>query len=237
MTADGRAAVVLLSGGLDSATCLALARRDGLICHALTFEYGQRHKAEIHCARRIADHLGAASHTVYTLDVAPFAGSALTTGGHVPKDRQDPGAGEIPPTYVPARNLVFLAIATAMAETLDASDLYIGVNSVDYSGYPDCRPEFIQAFAHAAGLATKLGTQGGRPLNIRTPLLRLTKAQIIHAGAEAGVDFALTTSCYDPEIDAQGPIACGRCDACILRRRGFEAAGLCDPARSAGALR
>lgn len=237
MTARARAAVVLLSGGLDSATCLALARREGLACHALTFDYGQRHKAEIDGARKIADHLGAASHTLYTLDVAPFAGSALTTGGRVPKDRADPGAGDIPTTYVPARNLVFLAIATAFAETLDAGEVFIGVNAVDYSGYPDCRPEFIDAFARAASLATKRGTQGGKPLALRTPLLRMSKAQIILAGLDAGVDYALTTSCYDPTLDGQGPIACGRCDACILRRRGFEAAGRPDPARHVGALR
>lgn len=231
MITGARAAVVLLSGGLDSATCLAMARRDGLSCHALTFDYGQRHKTEIHCAKRLAQSLGAKSHTVYTLDVAPFAGSALTTGGHVPKDRDNPGAGEIPSTYVPARNLVFLSIATAYAETIDVSDVFIGVNAVDYSGYPDCRPEFIDAFSRAAGMATRLGTQGGRPLTIHTPLLRLSKAEIIRAGTDAGVDFALTTSCYDPQFDERGPIACGRCDACILRWRGFEAAGLTDPAR------
>jgi 7-cyano-7-deazaguanine synthase len=225
-------AVVLLSGGLDSATCLALARLEGFACHAMTFDYGQRHKAEIRCATLIAEHLGAASHAVYTLDAGPFSGSSLTTGGAVPKDGQ-PGEGGVPSTYVPARNLVFLSIATAYAETLGAGDVFIGVNAVDYSGYPDCRPEFIDAFAHAATLATRQGTQDARPLRVRTPLLRLSKAEIVHAGRNAGVDFALTTSCYDPGHDERGPIACGHCDACILRRRGFEAAGVADPTRYA----
>ncbi len=224
-----RPAVVLLSGGLDSATCLALARREGFICHALTFDYGQRHKAEIRCAERIARQLGAKSHTIYTLDVGPFAGSSLTTGGEVPKDRDAPGEGDIPSTYVPARNLVFLSIATAYAETLGANDVFIGVNAVDYSGYPDCRPDFVDAFARAATLATRRGTQEASPLCVRTPLLRLSKAEIVRAGLDAGVDFALTTSCYDPHDGA----ACGHCDACILRRRGFEAAGVADPTRYA----
>lgn len=222
-------AVVLLSGGLDSATCLALARREGFECHALTFDYGQRHKAEIDCARRIAGQLGAASHTVYSLDVGAFAGSSLTTGDGVPKDTAEPGTGDIPSTYVPARNLVFLSIATAFAETLDAGDVFIGVNAVDYSGYPDCRPDFVDAFARAATLATRRGTQEASPLTVRTPLLRLSKAEIVRAGLDAGVDFALTTSCYDPQDGA----ACGHCDACLLRRRGFEAAGIADPTRYA----
>lgn len=225
-------AVVLLSGGLDSATCLALARREGFGCHALSFDYGQRHNAELDSARRIADQVGCDSHVVYTLDVGPFAGSSLTTAGGVPKDGQ-PGQGAIPSTYVPARNLVFLSIATAYAETLEAGDVFIGVNAVDYSGYPDCRPEFVEAFARAATLATRRGTQGGSPLTVRTPLLTLSKADIVRAGVDAGVDFSLTTSCYDPVSDNAGPLACGRCDACILRRRGFEAAGMADPARYA----
>lgn len=225
-------AVVLLSGGLDSATCLALARREGLACHALTFDYGQRHKAEIRCASLIAEHLGAASHTIYTLDVAPFSGSSLTTGQAVPKSGS-PGQGGIPSTYVPARNLVFLSIATAYAETLGASEVFVGVNALDYSGYPDCRPEFVEAFAAAATLATRQGTEGARPLHVRTPLLHLTKAEIVRTGRDAGVDFSLTTSCYDPSHDERGPVACGRCDACVLRRRGFEAAGVDDPTRYA----
>ena len=238
MNAPPPTAVVLLSGGLDSATCLALARRDGFECHALTFEYGQRHRAEIACASRIAAQLGAVSHTVYGLDAGPFAGSSLTTGGDVPKDRAEPGQGQIPTTYVPARNLVFLSIATAYAETLGAGGVFIGVNAVDYSGYPDCRPEFVEAFARAATLATRRGTQEARPLIVHTPLLRMSKSQIVRAGADAGVDFALTTSCYDPGSDAQGPIACGRCDACILRKRGFAEAGIGDPTRYAeGAAR
>lgn len=227
------AAVVLLSGGLDSATCLALARREGFECHALTFDYGQRHKAEIRCAGLVAGQLGAASHTVYSLDVGPFAGSSLTTGGDVPKDTAEPGEGDIPSTYVPARNLVFLSIATAFAETLRAGDVFIGVNTVDYSGYPDCRPEFVEAFAKAATLATRRGTQEDHPLGVRTPLLEMSKAEIVRAGVVAGVDFALTTSCYDPADSEHGPIACGHCDACILRRRGFEAAGVADPTRYA----
>lgn len=233
MTGALKDAVVLLSGGLDSATCLALARGEGLECHALTFDYGQRHSTEIDCAKRIAQQLGAASHTVYKLDVAPFSGSSLTTGGSVPKDRTDAGQGDIPSTYVPARNLVFLSIATAFAETLEAGDVFIGVNAVDYSGYPDCRPEFIESFARSATLATKRGTQEASPLTIRTPLLKFSKADIVRAGAHSGVDFSLTTSCYDPGHDEQGTIACGHCDACILRRRGFEAAGVEDPTRYA----
>ncbi|OAB63725.1 7-cyano-7-deazaguanine synthase [Leptolyngbya valderiana BDU 20041] len=226
-------AVVLLSGGLDSATCLALARQEGYECHALSFDYGQRHRGELRCAAAVASSLGAVSHTVYALDVGPFAGSSLTTGGDVPKDQAEPGSDGIPSTYVPARNLVFLSIATAYAETNEAQDVFIGVNAVDYSGYPDCRPDFIDAFARAATLATRRGTQGASPLRVRTPLLELSKADIVRAGAAAGVDFSLTTSCYDPADDGAGPIACGRCDACILRRRGFEAAGVHDPTRYA----
>ncbi len=236
MTALERTAVVLLSGGLDSATCLALARRDGFRCHALTFDYGQRHKAEIECSARVADSLGAESHTVYSLDVTPFAGSSLTTGGHVPKDSPEPGSGAIPSTYVPARNLVFLSIATAYAEVLGAGDIFVGVNAVDYSGYPDCRPEFVESFAQSAKLATRRGTESGLPLTIHTPLLKLSKSGIVRAGLEAGVDFSLTTSCYDPLPGDHGPLACGRCDACILRRRGFEEAGTPDPTRYAEAV-
>lgn len=226
-------AVVLLSGGLDSATCLALAQQESRECHALSFDYGQRHKVELECAAWLAKNLGAASHVVYALDVAPFSGSALTTGGAVPKDQPDPGSGEIPSTYVPARNFVFLSIATAYAETLEAEEVWIGVNAVDYSGYPDCRPDFIEAFSEAATLATRRGTQEASPLAIRTPLLLLSKADIVRAGVDAGADLSLTTSCYDPIRDEQGPLACGRCDACILRRRGFEAAGVADPTRYA----
>ncbi len=233
MTSKARRAVVLLSGGLDSATCLALARQADFECHAMTFDYGQRHKVEIECAATLASSLNAASHTVYSLDVTPFAGSSLTTGGQVPKDSPKPGAGSIPSTYVPARNLVFLSIATAYAEVLSAGDIFVGVNAVDYSGYPDCRPEFIESFAQSATLATRQGTEGGLPLTIHTPLLALSKAEIVRAGQEAGVDFAQTTSCYDPYSSSDGPVACGRCDACILRRRGFEEAGVADPTRYA----
>ncbi len=178
---------------------------------------------------RIAEQVGAASHTVYSLDVGPFSGSSLTTDEGVPKDNDHPGEGDIPSTYVPARNLVFLSIATAYAETLDAGDVFIGVNAVDYSGYPDCRPDFVDAFARAATLATRRGTQDASPLTVRTPLLRMSKAEIVRAGLAAGVDFVLTTSCYDPQDGA----ACGHCDACVLRRRGFEAAGVADPTRYA----
>jgi len=236
MSTRSRRAVVLLSGGLDSATCLALARRTGFECHALTFDYGQRHKIEIECAARIAASAGDASHTVYTLDVAPFAGSSLTTGGDVPKDQIEPGSDGIPSTYVPARNLVFLSIATAYAETLGCSDLFIGVNAVDYSGYPDCRPEFVRAFSDAATLATKRGTEQNHPLTIHVPLLERSKADIVRLAAESGVDLALTTSCYDPSLDETGPIACGRCDACILRQRGFRDAGVQDPTRYAESM-
>ena len=217
-------AVVLLSGGLDSSTCLAVARRDGFEAHALSVNYGQRHRTELDRARRVARALGAADHRVVRVDLSAFGGSALTDAGlAVPKDRS-PRRGGIPVTYVPARNTVLLALALAHAETLGASDIYVGVNAIDYSGYPDCRPAFIHAFERLARVATRAGVEG-RPLRVRAPLLRLTKAGIVRLGTELGVPYRLTLSCYDP---VRGR-ACGRCDACQLRRRGFAEAGVPDP--------
>jgi 7-cyano-7-deazaguanine synthase len=221
-------AVLLLSGGLDSTTTLALAQRDGYAVHALTFRYGQRHAHEIEAARRIAREAGVARHVVVDIDLRVFGGSALTGDAPVPKDRDTAELGEgIPITYVPARNTIFLSYALAFAEVLGATDIFIGVNALDYSGYPDCRPEFVEAFERMANLATRAGVEGATPLRIRTPLLHLGKRDIVALGRELGVDFALTTSCYDP--DEQGA-ACGRCDACQLRLRGFAEAGLADPA-------
>lgn len=221
-------AVVLLSGGLDSTTVLAIAQNQGYSCHTLAFDYGQRHRHELDACTSIAQKMNAASHRIFTLDIGQFGGSALTSADiEVPKDRDESSMADIPVTYVPARNLVFLSIATAYAETLGASDLFIGVNAIDYSGYPDCRPEFIDSFAQTANRATKLGVEGGS-VRVHTPLIELTKAQIITRGSELGVDYALTHSCYDP--DETGG-ACGRCDSCVLRRSGFAAAGLPDPTR------
>jgi 7-cyano-7-deazaguanine synthase len=220
-----RPAIVLVSGGLDSATCLAIARAEGYRCHALSFQYGQRHHAELNAARKVAAQLGAVEHRVMQIDLGAFGGSALTDASiAVPED----GASDatIPVTYVPARNTVFLAFALAWAEVLQAHDIFIGVNAVDYSGYPDCRPEFIAAFARMANLATREGVEGTEPLRIRTPLIDLTKAEIISRGATLGVDFGTTVSCY--QADEQGR-ACGRCDSCRLRAAGFEAAGVSDP--------
>jgi len=217
-------AVVLVSGGLDSATVLAMAREQGYACYALSFDYGQRHGAELQAAARVASALGAAEHKVIKLDLAGIGGSALTDAAiAVP---EQPGEG-IPVTYVPARNTVFLALALGWAEVLAAQDIFIGVNAVDYSGYPDCRPEFIAAFEQTANLATKAGVEG-RPFHIHTPLIRLSKAQIISQGMDLGVDYALTVSCY--QADALGR-ACGRCDSCRLRREGFATAGVADPTR------
>ncbi|MCS7041882.1 MAG: 7-cyano-7-deazaguanine synthase QueC [Bryobacteraceae bacterium] len=225
-----RKAVCLLSGGLDSATALACARRDGFAAYALTFDYGQRHRVELDAAARVARHLGAAEHRIFRIDLRAFGGSALTDDIAVPKDRALAGSqAEIPVTYVPARNTVFLSIALAWAEVLGASDIYIGVNAIDYSGYPDCRPEFIRAFEHMANLATKAGVEGRLRLQIHTPLIHLTKAEIIRLGLSLGVDYSLTHSCYDPV----GELACGRCDSCQLRKAGFAAAGVPDPLRYA----
>jgi 7-cyano-7-deazaguanine synthase len=220
-------AVCLLSGGLDSATCLAFARREGFECYALSFDYGQRHAVELAAARRVAEALGASGHRTVKIDLRVFGHSALTDDIDVPKGRDEAAMGEgIPVTYVPARNTIFLSFALAWAEVLEASDIFIGVNALDYSGYPDCRPEFIQAFEQMANLATKAGVEGRTGLRVRTPLIALSKADIVRLGAELGVPFGLTHSCYDP--DAAGR-ACGQCDSCLLRARGFREAGVPDP--------
>ena len=220
-------AVCLLSGGLDSSTCLALARREGFECYALSFDYGQRHRAELDAARRVAAHLGAARHLVARIDTEVFAGSALTGGADVPKSRSAEQMSDgIPVTYVPARNTVFLSYALAWAEVLEAADIFIGVNAIDYSGYPDCRPEYIQAFERMANLATKAAVEGRARIRIHAPLASLTKAGIVRLGTKLGVDFGLTHSCYDP--DPAG-LPCGACDSCQLRRKGFAEAGLVDP--------
>ncbi|HEX9294078.1 MAG TPA: 7-cyano-7-deazaguanine synthase QueC [Gemmatimonadales bacterium] len=211
-------AVVLLSGGLDSATTLAIAQSDGFDCYALSFRYGQRHAAELDAARRVAKSLGAAKHVILDIDLREFGGSALTDDIAVPKDRTPDSS--IPVTYVPARNTIFLSFALAWAEVLGAQDIFIGVNALDYSGYPDCRPEYIAAFQQLADLATKAGVEGSR-LRIHTPLIRMTKAEIIRKGTELGVDFDLTLSCYDPSPAGK---PCGHCDACQLRAKGFAEA-------------
>jgi 7-cyano-7-deazaguanine synthase len=219
-------AVCLLSGGLDSSTCLAYALKEGYECHALSFDYGQRHKVELEAAARVAAALGASEHRVMTVDLRVFGGSALTAGIEVPKGRGRDEIGQgIPVTYVPARNTIFLSLALAWAEVLEASDIFIGVNAIDYSGYPDCRPEYIEAFERMANLATKAGVEGRTRIKIHTPLVRLSKAGIIRLGASLGVDFGMTHSCYDPDPEGR---PCGACDACLLRRKGFEEAGIED---------
>ena len=240
--ATGRAAVVLLSGGLDSTTCLAVAQREGRLVHALSFRYGQRHAHEVEAARRIAAAAGVASHRVVDIDLRTFGGSALTSDIPVPKDGEAtgvvaPGGSGIPVTYVPARNTIFLSYALALAEVSEAGEVFIGVSAVDYSGYPDCRPEYIQAFERMANLATRAGVEaaarGESALRIRAPLLHLSKASTVRLGASLGVDYALTTSCYDPVFIDGEWLACGHCDACRLRRKGFEEAGAPDPTRYA----
>jgi 7-cyano-7-deazaguanine synthase len=216
-------AICLLSGGLDSATCLAVARSEGFTCYTLSFDYGQRHRIELEAASRIAVQLGAEQHRIIRVDLRAFGGSALTADIDVPKDGLSAG---IPITYVPARNTVFLSFALAWAEVLDASDIFIGVNAIDYSGYPDCRPEFIEAFERMANLATKTSVEGRTHLKIHTPLIHLSKCAIIKLGTELGLDFGLTHSCYDP--DGKGR-ACGLCDSCRLRLQGFTQAGIQDP--------
>ena len=219
-------AVCLLSGGLDSSTCLALARREGYACYALSFDYGQRHKHELAAAARIAAHFGAERHLVTQIGLDAFGGSALTADIAVPKARsaEEMGYG-IPITYVPARNTIFLSFALAWAEVLGSSDIFIGVNALDYSGYPDCRPEYIEAYQRMANLATKAGVEGLARLTIHTPLLQLSKAKIVELARELRVPFGLTFSCYDP---GPGDRPCGQCDACLLRRKGFEEAGVED---------
>ena len=225
-------AIVLLSGGLDSATTLAIAQNLGFAVHALSFDYGQRHRVELDCAKKMAAKMGAIQHVILPIDLRRFGGSALTSDLAVPKDRHiDEMSQGIPATYVPARNTIFLSFALAWAETLESSDIFIGVNALDYSGYPDCRPEYIAAYQAMANLATKASVEGRQRLTIHTPLIQCTKAEIIRQGVALGVDFALTTSCYDP---AAGGRACGRCDACLLRLKGFADAGLRDPREYAG---
>lgn len=226
---NNRPAVVLLSGGLDSATCLAIARAEGFEAHAISFRYGQRHQFELERAAEIAERFDAASYRVVDINLAQFGGSALTDQAiEVPKaDSVDQIGDAIPVTYVPARNTVFLSLALALAETLDSRDIFIGVNALDYSGYPDCRPEFIKSFELMANLATKAGVQDDPKLSIHTPLIDLTKAQIIARGISLGVDYGMTISCYDPDGDGT---PCGRCDACLLRQKGFAENGLKDPA-------
>ncbi len=219
-------AVCLLSGGVDSATALAVARRDGFTTYALSFNYRQRHQVELEAAARLARQLGAADHKVLNIDLRAFGGSALTDDLEVPKSRRrDEIETGIPITYVPARNTVFLSFALAWAEVLGAFDIFIGVNAVDYSGYPDCRPEFVRAFENLANLATRAGVERAGSFRIHTPLINLTKGGIIRLGRELGVDFSLSHSCYDPI----GTLACGRCDSCLLRRTGFAEAGMDDP--------
>ncbi|MDP3237997.1 MAG: 7-cyano-7-deazaguanine synthase QueC [Myxococcales bacterium] len=221
-------AVVLLSGGLDSTTCLALARRDGFEPVCLSISYGQRHSVELERAKTVANAMGVTDHRVVTVDLRAIGGSALTDSIEVPKhDDVSQVKAEIPVTYVPARNTIFLGLALGLAEVVGATDLYIGVNAVDYSGYPDCRPEFIRAFEQLASLATKAGVEGKR-FTVHAPLSGMTKADIIRAGLAAGVDYSLTHSCYDPAMDGG---ACGRCDSCLLRKKGFVDAGVADPTR------
>lgn len=222
-----KGAVVLLSGGLDSATCLAIAQDEGYEVHALSFDYGQRHRLELDCARDLSRQAGVVSHVVCPIDLRVFGGSALTSDTEVPKDRPlDDMAHGIPITYVPARNTIFLSFALALAEVRGAADVVVGVNALDYSGYPDCRPEYIEAYQAMANLATRAGVEGATSLRIHTPLIHLTKAQIIQWGTRLGVDYGLTSSCYDP-LPSGAP--CGRCDSCVLRAKGFAEAGLVDP--------
>ena len=218
-------AVILLSGGLDSTTCLAIAREQGFDLFALTVNYGQRHVFELQSAKNVALSLDIEKHSVLDIDLAQFGGSALTDDIEVPKDRVESEIAEIPATYVPARNTILLSVALARAETLDSFDIFIGVNALDYSGYPDCRPEYIESFERTANLATKAGVSG-KNFHIHTPLINMTKAEIIKSGTKLGVDYGLTFSCYDPQ-ETGAP--CGHCDACILRLKGFKEAGIPDP--------
>jgi 7-cyano-7-deazaguanine synthase len=220
-------AVVLLSGGVDSSTTLAMAISEGFEVHALSFQYGQKHELELEAAKRIAAAFGVTKHIIVTIDLRKFGGSALTSDVDVPKGRSEEEIGlGIPITYVPARNTIFLSFAMAWAEVLGAQDIFIGVNALDYSGYPDCRPEFIAAFERMANLATKQGVEGDAKFSIRAPLINLSKAEIIEKGTSLGVDYSLTLSCYDPSPAGEG---CGECDSCCLRRKGFSEAGIADP--------
>jgi 7-cyano-7-deazaguanine synthase len=220
-------AVCLLSGGLDSATCLALAKSEGYTCYALSFNYGQRHLIELEAAAKVAQSIGVVQHHILPLNLRLFGNSALTADIDVPKGRSEAEMDhEIPVTYVPARNTIFLSLAMAWAEVLEAEHIFIGVNALDYSGYPDCRPEFIAAFERMANLATKTGVEGRTKLQIHTPLINLTKAGIVKLGRDLGLNFSLTHSCYDPDETGR---ACGLCDSCLLRRKGFSEAGMVDP--------
>ena len=222
-------AVVLLSGGIDSTTAMAIAKHEGFEIYSLSFSYGQRHAFELKAAQKVADAIGVAEHLVINVDIEQIGGSSLTDDIDVPKDRDEISLSrEIPVTYVPARNTIFLSYALAWAEVLESSDIFIGVNAIDYSGYPDCRPEYTEAFERMANLATKAGVEGITKIRIRTPLIHLTKAQIIKKGVELGIDYSLTHSCYDP--GPQG-LACGRCDSCFLRKKGFKEAGIPDPTK------
>ncbi|RMB04930.1 7-cyano-7-deazaguanine synthase QueC [Eilatimonas milleporae] len=229
MKQSGKKAVVLLSGGLDSATVVAMAHDQGYHVHALSFRYGQRHSVELTAAEAVAKQLGVAEHKIAELDLRLFGGSALTADIAVPKDRtEDAMTADIPITYVPARNTIFLSFALAYAEVSGAGDIFIGVNALDYSGYPDCRAEYIRAYETMANLATKAGVSGERPLRIQAPLIDMTKADIIKTGTALGVDYGLTISCYDPDDAGR---ACGHCDSCLLRKKGFREAGVDDPTR------
>ena len=227
IASEEKRAICLLSGGLDSATCLAIARREDYQCYCLSFDYGQRHRVELEAARQVAEHLGAQEHQIIRFDLRAFGGSALTGDEDVPKNRgENEMSSGVPVTYVPARNTIFLSFALAYAEVKGAADIFIGVNAVDYSGYPDCRPEFIHAFETMANLATKAGVEGAATIKIQTPLQKLSKADIVRKALDLGLDVSLTHSCYDP--DAHGR-PCGSCDSCLLRRKGFEEAGAEDP--------
>ncbi len=220
-------AVILLSGGLDSSTVLAIAKSEGFEPYALSFRYGQRHSVELEKAQKVAKEMGVVEHRIADIDLRAFGGSALTSDLEVPKDRKAEEMGEgIPVTYVPARNTIFLSFALAFAEIIESTDIFIGVNALDYSGYPDCRPEFIEAYEIMANLATKAGVEGETPLKIHTPLIHLSKAEIIQKGTQLGVDYGVTSSCYDPGPEGQ---PCGQCDSCQLRAKGFAEAGLADP--------
>jgi 7-cyano-7-deazaguanine synthase len=228
-------AIVLSSGGLDSTTAMALARQEGYEIYSLSFRYGQRHALELKAAQKVAKALGAKEHVVIDIDLAKVGGSALTDNIEMPKARTEQEMGkDIPVTYVPARNTVFLSYALAWAEVLGISDIFIGVNAIDYSGYPDCRPEYIEAFEQMANLATKAGVEGNTQVRIRTPLIYMTKAEIIQKGTELGVDYSMTHSCYNPSPDGK---ACGQCDSCLLRKKGFKEAGIPDPTAYVGTSR
>ena len=229
---NGKKAIVLSSGGLDSTTVMAIARAEGHDIYSLSFRYGQRHSVELEAAQKVAKSLGAKEHLVIDIDMAKIGGSALTDDIEVPKARSEQDMQkEIPVTYVPARNTVFLSYALAWAEVLEASDIFIGVNAIDYSGYPDCRPEYIESFERMANLATKAGVEGITRVKIHTPIIEMTKAQIIQKGAELGVDYGITHSCYDPSMEGK---ACGQCDSCLLRKKGFKEAGVPDPTEYLG---